>query len=904
MADTSNHEQQQTTALPVVSEVSSDLFDLPNDVAGRRISGSAALAENGEMLDNNINVSTSLVAANSSGGSGSGFVTTIPSGGTADNPPSNSRINSSGSNLSSTNNPTSAPPATTSQARKVYRKDGNKWVTREIAGLDFLLGIPLAAEQAIVQQGWALKQKLELERRGNINEVPIPRDVEVNSDGVKIGEWWEHAQNLSKQNHSQLDETELERPVPSERIMIENDGKQIADDNGKGSNSNHNAVVSAYAPGRRLEGDEAIRVHIPVTTKTLTKQKMIARQAALREWELQTAHGLNQNGKGNQQHPSLLDGRLFFSAAGSYPMSVFSLIRYEPKKEEMQQRRQKLEALGGGGSQFVMPARDWRGISYRSLLPPRRTKHDSKFNRFLHAQPEKSAGTSEGGGDDMDDDKTVSSFSSVSSEDSDVYIPGLLDDPAMVLGRHRNVMIGDRVTGPIVSSTIQFVKPALLKAELNKQFRERFDGWDPPQKARIYIGGKVVDGQYVLMDPSEDYHGDLSFGRRSRQDSVTSGSTGSDGPNTTGPKEKQLRIPPSLTLSKIRSLKQQALAAVVKGKLQIGTLALCIVYFERLCLDCRVDKSNRRLAFAACLLLASKLNEPNVGLFMRNEKKGDKNDNVTTRLQSLIRPNKRSSNIFASLLEFFTEDWNLTLKHLFDAEWGVFAALGFSLHAKPSHVAFHFKRLMKTLDWNPRHYLGEQMYDQWQSALEAEEERRRERKKRRDRMRRRKEERLLTLRIEMENEVIRRTTEERGGVQGTSAGKGVDGHTTPTRNNSATDKASKSPRMSGMRLLNRFGMRRILSQDKMFNSDHLGSSYHPLYRNDLSGANDRQHSRQQNRLATSPSMPNISSASTYTTSTLTGPDVSGIVAIDIPLNVEDEASSIGSIAHSDKGIIV
>lgn len=43
------------------------------------------------------------------------------------------------------------------------------------------------------------------------------------------------------------------------------------------------------------------------------------------------------------------------------------------------------------------------------------------------------------------------------------------------------VFTGDKVTGPIVSSTIQFVKPSVLKADLNKQFRERFDKWEPPR---------------------------------------------------------------------------------------------------------------------------------------------------------------------------------------------------------------------------------------------------------------------------------------------------------------------------------------------------------------------------------------------------------------------------------------
>jgi hypothetical protein len=70
---------------------------------------------------------------------------------------------------------------------------------------------------------------------------------------------------------------------------------------------------------------------------------------------------------------------------------------------------------------------------------------------------------------------------STSSVESDEYVPGFLDDPEMVQGRHRHVMIGDRVTGCIVSSTILYVDPEELKADLNKQFRERFDGWEPPK---------------------------------------------------------------------------------------------------------------------------------------------------------------------------------------------------------------------------------------------------------------------------------------------------------------------------------------------------------------------------------------------------------------------------------------
>lgn len=165
------------------------------------------------------------------------------------------------------------------------------------------------------------------------------------------------------------------------------------------------------------------------------------------------------------------------------------------------------------------------------------------------------------------------------------------------------------MTGCTVASTIQFVKPALLKADLNKQFRERFESWEPPKSQRRFIGARVVDGMYTLMEPGErDQAGNLideengNNSMRKRQGSITS-------VNSADATKETIRMPPSLTLSKIRSIKHQALLAAVKAKLEIGTVALAFVYFERLCLDCRVDKTNRRLSFAACLLLAIKINE-------------------------------------------------------------------------------------------------------------------------------------------------------------------------------------------------------------------------------------------------------------------------------------------------------
>jgi hypothetical protein len=180
-----------------------------------------------------------------------------------------------------------------------------------------------------------------------------------------------------------------------------------------------------------------------------------------------------------------------------------------------------------------------------------------------------------------------------------------------------------------------------------------------------YIGAKLIDGVYTLSDPTED-HDEWSKGSKERKSSFSSLGSSSIDPKDT------LRMPPSLTLSKIRSIKREALMAAVTFKMEVSTVALACIYFERLCLDTRVDKSNRRLAFAACLLLAAKINEKNVRLDIQADG-GDENEGKIARLRTIVKPSQASSSMFASLLEFFAHDWEISLKTLFAAEWGVFA---------------------------------------------------------------------------------------------------------------------------------------------------------------------------------------------------------------------------------------
>ena len=162
-------------------------------------------------------------------------------------------------------------------------------------------------------------------------------------------------------------------------------------------------------------------------------------------------------------------------------------------------------------------------------------------------------------------------------------------------------------------------------------------------------------------------------------------------------------------------------------------------------MDCRVDKSNRRLSFAACLLLAAKVNESNSMIAYDRGTETKSDGSQLPLMTSRVKPNKKSSKIFESLVVLFTHDWSLSLKQLYAAEWIVFTALGFSLKAQPSDVAFHFRRLLRVLEWNPRSYLGAEMYGQWQASLLAESARNERRQARREAQVQRRERKLRKL---------------------------------------------------------------------------------------------------------------------------------------------------------------
>ena len=118
---------------------------------------------------------------------------------------------------------------------------------------------------------------------------------------------------------------------------------------------------------------------------------------------------------------------------------------------------------------------------------------------------------------------------------------------------------------------------------------------------------------------------------------------------------------------------------------EVSTVAMACIYFERLCMKSLVTKANRKLSIAVSLLLAYKFNEP-----------------ITSQLTYNAR--------MESLLEFIDSELEISKREVLESEFGAFTKLNFALHVPYLHVILMLNRLLKLVHKNMRMYLGEDMY--------------------------------------------------------------------------------------------------------------------------------------------------------------------------------------------------
>ncbi|XP_044066698.1 CDK5 and ABL1 enzyme substrate 2-like isoform X2 [Siniperca chuatsi] len=120
-----------------------------------------------------------------------------------------------------------------------------------------------------------------------------------------------------------------------------------------------------------------------------------------------------------------------------------------------------------------------------------------------------------------------------------------------------------------------------------------------------------------------------------------------------------------LTLSKIRSLKREMRAVSEEFGLQPVTTAMAYVYFEKLVLQGRLNKQNRKLVAAACVLLAAKISS------------------------DLRKPEVQQ------LIDKLEERFRINRRELIPLEFPVLVALEMGLYLPESKVMPHYRRLVK-----------------------------------------------------------------------------------------------------------------------------------------------------------------------------------------------------------------
>ncbi len=180
-------------------------------------------------------------------------------------------------------------------------------------------------------------------------------------------------------------------------------------------------------------------------------------------------------------------------------------------------------------------------------------------------------------------------------------------------------------------------------------------------------------------------------------------------------RQKHPWLSPDITLSMIRRLKrltvQIALHCGGSEGLELGTVALAHVCFEKLILRRHVNKENFKTVMACCLVLAFKFNEPSGGATLLGSS------------QYATPMTRRGETIRKDLYDKIEHYLSVTILRVIQMEFTVFTWLRFELHIRPHEVDPHFTRILKSLKPEPmtqKEYLGKVLFERHLRILESE----------------------------------------------------------------------------------------------------------------------------------------------------------------------------------------
>ncbi len=143
-------------------------------------------------------------------------------------------------------------------------------------------------------------------------------------------------------------------------------------------------------------------------------------------------------------------------------------------------------------------------------------------------------------------------------------------------------------------------------------------------------------------------------------------------------------------------MKKAALLMAQQLGIEVATVAIAVICFERLCIQGIITKYNRYLTMAVCMLLAYKFNEA-------SEVSKQSTDEVRNRLKRMF--------------QYIDHEWEVSRQDIYDAEFGAYVKLEFTLHVPCQHAFLVYTRLLKLINKSSRSYLGDEMSEFYTSVI-------------------------------------------------------------------------------------------------------------------------------------------------------------------------------------------